>query len=283
MKPKKKDKENEKLARVNAEEEAKRKIAELRIANRNKWIIGITFGSLSLLFLALFIIQRNKQKAKTELQTKLDKERQKGIKAVFESQEKERTRISKDLHDGIGQQLSGLKMAWDKISTKLNKSKVAEFEELILLTQILDETAIEIRDLSHQMMPKTLKEFSLAPAIEDMLGKSFKFSAIKYEFEHFGIKNDRFNEDIEVGLYRIFQELVNNIMKHANATQVTFQVFKNGNKLQLLVSDNGKGFTPQTSESGYGLANIKTRLATINGTCSVESKNGTTTRIVVEL
>lgn len=279
----KKDKENEKLARLNVEEEAKRKAAELKIANRNKWIIGIVFGSISLLFLALLIIQRNKQKAKAELQTKLDNERQKGIKAVFESQEKERTRISKDLHDGIGQQLSGLKMAWDKISTKLNKLKVAEFEELISLTNILDETAIEIRDLSHQMMPKTLKEFGLIPAIEDMLSKSFKFSSIQHEFEHFGIENGRFNENIEIGLYRISQELLNNIIKHSNATHVTFQVFKSGKKLQLLVSDNGVGFTPQTSNSGHGLANIKTRLATINGTCSVESNNGATTRIVVEL
>jgi len=213
----------------------------------------------------------------------LDAERTKGIKAVFESQEKERTRISKDLHDGIGQQLSGLKMAWDKISTKLNNSKAAEFNELISLTQILDDTAVEIRDLSHQMMPKALKEFGLVPALEDMLEKSFKFSDITHEFENFGIDNSRFKEDVEISLYRISQELINNVIKHSQATEVNFQIFKTGNNLQLSVTDNGVGFDKNKVENGHGLSNIKTRLATINGTCTVESDQGTITRIVVGL
>lgn len=279
----KKDKENEKLARINAEEEAKRKAAELKLANRNNWIIGISLGLMAIILLSLLIIQRNKQKAKEELQNKLDIERQNGIKAVFESQEKERSRISKDLHDSIGAQLSGLKMAWSNISTKLNKTDATDFNELMTLSDILDNTATEVRDMSHQMMPKTLKEFGLVIALEDMLEKTFKFSDIQYEFDNFGIEDERFNDDIEIGLYRISQELANNIIKHSQATKAGFQIFKKGNKLQLIVSDNGVGFDSKILTHGHGLSNINTRLSTINGKCIFESENGLITRILIDL
>jgi signal transduction histidine kinase/tetratricopeptide (TPR) repeat protein len=279
----KKDKENETLARINAEEEAKRKATELKLANRNNWIIGISLGLMAIILLSLLIIQINKQKAKEELQNKLDLERKKGIKAVFESQEKERSRISKDLHDSIGAQLSGLKMAWSKISTKLNKSDASDFNELIGLTEVLDQTATEVRDLSHQMMPKTLKELGIVVALKDMLEKTFKFSDIQFEFDNFGLEEERFSENIEIGLYRISQELANNIIKHSKATKAEFQIFKRGNKLQLIVSDNGVGFIDKIITKGHGLSNINTRLSTINGKCINESDNGAITRILIDL
>jgi signal transduction histidine kinase len=277
----KKDKENEILARINAEEESKRKVAELKLANRNKWIIGITFGSMALLFLALLLIQKNKQKAKTELQLKLDLEREKGIKAVFDSQEKERSRISKDLHDGIGQQLSGLKMAWEKLSSKLSEGQ-NEVSELTGLTKILNDTAVEVRNISHQMMPKTLKEFGLVSALEDMLESSFKFTEVSYEFENFGIDNTRFNDAVEISLYRVSQELINNIIKHAKATKVNFQIFKTVQNLQLIVTDDGVGFDNTSNNSGHGLDNIKTRLSSIEGKIDFTSDNGTEVRIIVK-
>ncbi|MGV6862415.1 MAG: tetratricopeptide repeat protein [Putridiphycobacter sp.] len=278
----KKDKENEQLARKNAEEEAKRKAAELQVANRNKWIVGVGFGALSIFLVAIIIIQRNKQRAKAELQKQLDEEKLKGLQAIFSSQEQERDRISKDLHDGIGQQLSGLKMAWDKLSTDLNRSQSADYSKLISLTQILDDTAVEVRNLSHQMMPKSLQELGLVDALKDMLEKALHLSNIDYSFEEFGIGSDRFNEDVEKGLYRIAQELVNNVIKHSKATQLDFQIFKLKNTLQIIVSDNGVGFS-QNESSGHGLKNIKTRLSAINGKVSFQNANGTTVQCSVQL
>jgi len=278
----KKDKENERLARINAEEEAKRKSVELKLANRNKWIFGIGLSALSILLLSIVIVQRNKFIAKQELQLKIDEEKLKGLKAIFETQEKERDRISKDLHDGIGQQLSGLKMAWDKLSTHLYKSNSAQFEELMSLTKILDDTAIEVRNISHQMMPKALIELGLEDALRDMFDKSFRKTDIETNFEVFGINEQRFDSQIEKGLYRIAQELVNNIIKHANATHVDFQLFKIKNTLQMIVADNGNGFSPENS-NGHGMSNIKTRLTTINGKIDFEFEKGTTVRIIISL
>jgi len=115
------------------------------------------------------------------------------------------------------------------------------------------------------MMPRILQEDGLIPALSDMLEKSFRFSPIQYEFEHYGI-SDRFREGVEIGLYRISQELVNNIIKHSGANRVSVQLFKNGKYLVLLVEDNGKGFEMNELEkSGIGLMNITSRVETIQG------------------
>ncbi len=235
----------------------------LKLSNRNNWIFGLTGGILALAFLALFIIQKNKRRAQAEKDAALLEERDKGLKAVINAQEDERKRISKDLHDGIGQQLSGLKMAWQNLSTDIGNKAPDEFAKLMDVTKILDDTANEVRSISHQMMPRALSEMGLVPAIEDMLAKALNSSNIQYDFEHFNVEQ-RFNENIEIGLYRISQELVNNIIKHSKAKSVSVQLFKNKNHLILMIEDDGVGFKTK-SESGHGLMNIKSRLNTING------------------
>ncbi len=244
----------------------------LKLSNRNNWILGLTGGLLAIGFLALFIIQRNKRRAQAEKDAALIEERDRGLKAMINAQEEERKRISKDLHDGIGQQLSGLKMAWQNLSTDIGSKAPDKYAKLINITKILDDTASEVRSISHQMMPKALGEMGLAPAIQDMLTKSLEPTDIQYEFEHFNL-DQRFNESIEIGLYRITQELINNIIKHANAKFVSVQLFKNKNNLILMVEDNGIGFDSEKGE-GHGLMNIKSRLNTINGEVNYESSPG---------
>ena len=228
----------------------------------------------------LFIVQRNKRKAQIEKDLALLKEKDEGTKAVIEAQEEERRRISKDLHDGIGQQLSGLKMAWQNVSTKVGEKSPELYSDLMELTKVLDDSADEVRSISHQMMPRALQEFGLVPAIEDMLGKAFKLSSISYEFNHHKI--ERFHANKEVALYRICQELINNIAKHSQAKHVTVQLLKVKSHVVLMVEDNGVGMKEGQSD-GHGMLNIKTRLNLINGELHFNSHNheGTTATIRV--
>lgn len=276
----KKDKENEMLAREKAEEEVKRQEADLKVSNRNTIIIIITALIFVVLLAFLLILQRNKKIAAQEKTSAVLREKEQGLKAVFDATEEERQRISKDLHDSVGQQLSGLKMAWGKLasSEELDKQNKERIEQL---SEILSESVEEIRDISHQMMPKVLIEFGLVEAITEMLSKALKYSDINYEFESFNL-DERYDQRIEIGLYRICQELINNVIKHSQASFVSVQLFKNKNQLILIVEDNGQGMKKETSD-GHGMMNIQSRLNTINGEVNYQAGNEAGTMATVRV
>ena len=236
---------------------------------RKRLILLLLVLSLAIIFLSLFLLQRNERKAQAEKDAAIIEERDKGIQAVFNAQEEERKRISKDLHDGVGQQLSGLKMAFQKLAQSVQVENPEQGKQLEQLNEILNESADEVRSISHQMMPKALTELGLKEAIQDMLEKSLGNLNIDYEFEHFGI-SERLEEKIEVSLYRICQELINNIIKHSKANKVTVQLFKNKDKLILIVEDNGIGIKQDKVNTGHGLLNIKSRLNPLSGEVNFE-------------
>jgi len=211
-------------------------------------------------------IRINKEKEKT---LAVNKERETGLIAVFEAIEDERKRIAKDLHDSVGQQLSALKLSWQHYHISMQNSQPSNEGRIENMTKILNDVITEVREISHQMMPRILQESGIVPAIEDMLEKVFRNSPISFTFEHFGI-DSRMSEKIEIGLYRICQELVSNIIKHASATQVHVQLFKNSTMLVLLVEDNGKGINNTGSSDGIGLLNITSRAETIQGEFNLE-------------
>lgn len=217
---------------------------------------------------------------KTRKQHKHDQirieEQQKGLTAVIQAQEDERKRIAKDLHDGIVQQLGGLKLGLQKVFMD------SETEESNKLVSILDESAQELRELSHKMMPRSLSELGLVPALQDMLENSLGNTTIKYKFEHFGIEG-RFAENIEIAIYRIAQELINNVIKHSKATAVNVQLFKTGNDVLLIVEDNGKGIDKIERKEGIGLINISSRLNTINGKVNFEPSPESGTLVTVKI
>jgi len=274
--------ETEKVKTDFLEEQEIRSKTELKLSNRNSWIIAIVSFALLAILIGLLLYQRKKKNAEKEKQLAILAEKEKGLIAVFDATEEERQRISKDLHDSVGQQLSGLKMAWSRMS---HDSDYSDDQRAFLnkMTVILDETADEVREISHQMMPRVLVELGLVPAIQEMLDKSLKLTPLNYEFEDFGI-DGRFEERIEVSLYRISQELVNNVIKHSKATHLSVQLFKNQGFLILIVEDNGTGIDDNNS-SGHGMMNIKSRLNTINGDVNFEAghENGTIATIRINL
>lgn len=236
--------------------------AELEVATRNNQLIIVASLVFILLLAGGFLFYRTKQKQKNKLAQIRIEEQQKGLSAVIHAQEEERKRIAKDLHDGIVQQLGGLKLGLQKVFSG------KENDETNKIVEILDNSAQELRELSHKMMPRALGELGLIPALEDMLENSLGNSTIIHQFEHFGI-NSRFSEKIEIAIYRISQELINNVIKHSGATKVNVQLFKTGNDVILIVEDNGQGIK-DNKKDGIGLMNISSRLDTINGKVNFE-------------
>ncbi|NOU48887.1 MAG: tetratricopeptide repeat protein [Bacteroidales bacterium] len=245
--------ENEKLAKEKA-------LITISVFNRNKWIIGISSLSLIIIFFLLFISQRIKRKIQSEKDAAVIKEKEMGLNAVITAQEEERKRIAKDLHDGIVQQLGGVIIGWRLL---LENSKEDKKSEKVLLNT-LEDSSDELREISHRMMPKALAELGVIAAIDDLLQSNLEHLGIIYEFEHFGI-DERIQENIEICIYRVTQELVNNIIKHSKADLVNIQLYKTGNMLVMTVEDNGIGFPLDHKKDGIGLINITTRLDAVNG------------------
>ncbi len=255
-----------------AEKEASLKAKQIQIFG----LIG------SLIILSLFgIVFYNQYRAKQnqKLQEAILREKERGFESVIQATEEERKRISKDLHDGMGQQLSALKMALKNMVSKISDEQ--QQEDLEIIADQFSKSADEVRQISHQMMPRKLMEDGLVEAIEDLLKSSFQFSEMQFTFEHHKI-DQRFQERIEISLYRVLQELINNIIKHSEASEVSVQLIKNKEKLLLFVEDNGKGMDDSKS-NGHGLINIKSRLDMVKGSVNYEPSAGSGTSATVTI
>lgn len=248
-----------------AEQELEIQTKNASLSARNNQVILLVSGlGLALLGGTLFY-NRNRARQKEEMQAAIIDEKERGLEAVVQATEEERKRISKDLHDGIGQQLNALRLGLMSVEKEVEGDLK---EKLHHISSSFSKSADEVRQISHQMMPRALMDDGLVKAIEDLLRNTFQFTEIAYEFEHHKME-ERLNEKIEVSMYRILQELLSNIIKHSEATRVQVQLIRLKNKVTLLVEDNGKGFIAQQSD-GHGQMNIRNRLDMIKGSVNYE-------------
>ena len=269
-------------------EEQERTVAETSLIaeRRNRYIIILISALIILALSALFYTQRTKRKAQAERDAAIIREREMGIRAVLTATEEERKRIAKDLHDGVVQGLTGLKL---RIQNQLRNAALtpeqqAGFKET---SSLLDGSIDELRTISHRMMPRALGELGLVPALADLLEKTFSPTNIRYEFEHHRVDDKRYPEHVEVSLYRIWQELINNIIKHAGASALSVQLLQTGSHLVLVVEDNGKGFAFEdaANRNGIGLMNISSRAKALNGevTYAASPQQGTVATIRIPI
>lgn len=255
----------------------------LAITERNNWIMMLTATILIVLLLGLYFQQLTSKRKQAQQDALLLEEKQRGLDAVIVAQEEERERIAKDLHDGIGQQLSSIKMAVSNLANSFYDNAAQEGKKLNEISKLLDKSAKETRAISHQMMPASLKIFGLRPSVESMLEEAFMNTGIKYSFDYFKLQ-ERYNEKIELSLYRICQELINNSIKHSQATEVNVQLYQNKKSLVLAVEDNGIGIKLPLEKQGHGFLNIESRLSFINGTYHIEpQEKGTLIQVRVTL
>lgn len=265
------------------EEELQRQRADLaQVKLQNTRLIALLLALLLLGGLAYMLI-RNRQRKK--LQQAVLKEKERGIQAVLEATEQERKRISRDLHDGVGQQIGGLKLAMESLRGASMLQEAALEQQFEDVSQILQDTADQIRSISHQMMPRALTEQGLLPAVRDLLENTFAYARITYDFSEFGLTERQLPEPIALTAYRVLQELLNNIVKHAEATQVDIQLRVINERLLLTVQDNGRGFEENIQTDGHGILNMRTRLEAVGGRLKLESEpnEGTSATMIIPL
>jgi signal transduction histidine kinase len=283
---------NEKIAEIEEKYESEQKTARIKllkkkdeiktlklqnseaIISKQNRLILFTIVLFSILIIGGVIFwQLQVQKQRNRIQQQELEHQKQMLENTVHSQEEERKRIAKDLHDGIAQSLSGLKLAFvylnDKISFNKNELKEKYNEAL----DALDDACIEVRNISHQMMPRVLLESGLIAAIDDMLGKTLGNAKIGYNYEHIGFNNERLSETIEISLYRICQELIQNTIKHSEASKVEINLMKTKESVILVVEDNGKGINGESND-GIGLLNIKSRANTLKGNVNFDSLDG---------
>ncbi len=275
--------ETEKIEHENELLESQVKIKESTLKQRKTEIWLLIFVIISITGAAIFLLYRRKQKQKEALDAAVIKHNEEQLEAVLDGQENERRRIARELHDGVGQTLAGIKLNWESISETMKTHE--KYTNLENLSTMLDGAAGEVRTISHQMMPKELEQFGLVAALDNMLQNNFINNEIKYKFEHLGLE-ERLPTRIELSLFRISQELVSNAIKHAEAKQIDLQLLHRNNFCVLMVSDDGKGFEKGSVDScGIGLMNIESRVQSISGNLNIESKpdEGTTFTIRIPI
>lgn len=218
------------------------------------------------------------QKYEDEKSKAIMLEKDRGLKAMIQAQENERGRIARDLHDGVVQQIGSVIL---KARSFVDKYSPKEKNKANTFLKDLENSNQELRNISHQMMPRALKDLGMISAISDMLENSLTYSEIQYQFEHFNI-DSRLSERIEVTVYRITQELINNIIKHSDASHVNVQLFKTENDIILIVEDDGVGIKKKESD-GIGLLNISSRVDMMQGTVNFEPSPNSGTLVTVKI
>ncbi|MEO6303662.1 MAG: tetratricopeptide repeat protein [Bacteroidia bacterium] len=263
--------------------------AEIEAHEKQNFIKDIIiFSVIALLCLLTVVATLAYRKKQIQQQAKLDAEiaSQKEIrsKAIIEAEEKERRRIAQDLHDGVGQILSAAKLNLSGLESQINLTDQKQKDAFKNALDLIDDSVKEVRIVSHNMMPNTLIKLGLASAIKEFITKIQGTPNLKVNLEIVGL-DKRLDPEKETVLYRVIQEIVSNIIKHAKATEIGLQLIKHEKELSIIIGDNGVGFDTSKINTfeGIGLKNIISRIEFINGSVHFDSTITKGTTIVIEV
>jgi PAS domain S-box-containing protein len=197
------------------------------------------------------------------------------LSAIIQTEEKERGRLARDLHDGLGPLLSSLKLYVKVLGITTDQEKRTQM--LRNTNEVIDESMILIKEISNNLSPHVLNDFGLASAIQSFCKKITFTKEIEIKFDS-NVFDHRFEKNVEGVLFRVLKELVNNTIKHALATRIEIFLLRTENTLSLVYSDNGIGFDFKkmldNKTSGMGISNIVNRINSINGRFLFESQTG---------
>lgn len=279
--------ETEKKESLIKQLEAEKKVQQLSI--RQKSILNyILFGSAATLLLISLLSYRNyKQKQKLQQHRISELETQQQLtatEAVLKGEEQERTRLAKDLHDGLGGMLSGIKYSFNTMKGNLimTPDNARAFERSM---DMLDSSIKEMRRVAHNMMPEALVKFGLDTALKDFCNDINQTGALSVTYQSIGLEGNEINQTTSITIYRIVQELINNTMKHAAAKHAIVQVTKSEHQLTVTVEDDGRGFDTSIIKGtdGIGWTNIQNRLDFLKGKLDINSEPGKGTSVLIEL
>ena len=248
----------------------------------NYILIGSLAGIL-LLGMLLYRNYRQRQQLQQQRIVELEKDRQlMAVDAMLKGQEEERSRLAKDLHDGLGGLLSGVKYSLSNMKDNLiiTPDNMTVFERSL---DMLDTSIKELRRVAHNMMPEILTKFGLDEALKEYCNGINATKLLTLKYQSLGMEQ-RLEQSTEIIIYRIVQELLNNILKHAAANEAFVQLIKEENRLSVVVEDNGKGFDPNLAgnKDGAGLVNVRSRVDYLKGQLDIHTEPGKGTLINIE-
>lgn len=274
------EKKDLELAKNKAELETKEK----QVFIKNIVIVSVIILALMLVILGTLFYRKKQVEQKAKLDASVAHEKELRTKAILEAEEKERRRIAQDLHDGVGQLLSAAKMNLSNLDSKIQINNEEQRTAMQNAISLVDDSVKEVRTVSHNMMPNTLIKLGLASAIREFITKLGNAPTLKVDLEIVGL-DTRLDNQVETVLYRVIQEIINNIIKHAKASQISMQLVRHETELNVMVEDNGVGFdiTKLETSDGIGLKGIQTRIELLGGAVHFDSALGRGTTVIIDV
>ena len=201
------------------------------------------------------------------------------LRGVMTGEERERSRIARDLHDGLSSLLAAIKIQFNSIQqAHPGLARDTKYEETLYA---LDEASREVRRIAHNMMPEMLATYGLIEGLHEFVNNLQ--GPLEVSFSHFGM-DQPLDSQTELVLYRMIQELFNNILKHSQATEALLQLNRHDDHLSLTVEDNGRGFIPaEKAAEGLGLANLRSRVSLLQGSLHIDSAPGQGTSVYIDI
>ncbi|MEI9919086.1 MAG: ATP-binding protein [Bacteroidota bacterium] len=264
---------------------------ELDVVKKNRLLTGGSILSVAIIVvLALSYFNSKQRREIAEKEQMLQHEQIKflerqqqvvSLQSMINGQETERTRIAKDLHDGLGGLFSTVKMYF---STLQHKNPALGNDVLFQKGySIVDTASVEVRRIAHNMMPEVLMKLGLINALKDLCDSITSGKLLTVSLEVHGM-NSRLNSTTEIMLFRIIQELLNNIIKHAHASEAIIQCIRDQSRLSVIVEDNGKGFNTLEAEAGIhaGMDTVKNRVDYLKGKITIDSQKNVGTTVMMD-
>ena len=238
--------------------------------------------ALAMLSLGIWLFFHQRQKLKNKEIVALQQQQEiTKLEALIDGEEKERRRIAQELHDGINGDLSAIKFRILGIDESNLSSD--DRENLTTTVEMIDQSCAQVRSISHNLMPASIIDFGLVETVQQYCSKISQTHPLELDFQYFG-DQATLPKKSETVIYRIIQELINNIIKHSQATSALVQMNFHENELFITVEDNGIGFDVKNAKNGLGLKNIESRLQLLKAGLEIDSSGkGTSFQINIDL
>src|SRR5690606_13583962 len=250
----------------------------LTLQNKRRIESMFLWGSvIFIVLLSCIFFYALKQRKRRNQQQMISLEQQREIevaRALMEGEEQERLRLARDLHDGLGGMITGIKMKLDA------KARITEDTDLTKAVEQLDTTLTELRRTARNLIPENLLKYGLEDALKDLC-QSLNTDEIQITFYCNGLSPIS-DKNTQLILYHVMLELVNNAIRHAYASHILLQCTLEDNLLLIDVEDNGKGFDVKNTKRNMGLNNIEMRVAYLEGKMNIDSQQGKGTTISIE-
>lgn len=269
--------ETEKKERQVEALQSESELKSLKLEQSRSLVIFVALLALLLITALVTFSSRQRFKLRADLANERERAQKTRFLSVIDGEEKERKRIARELHDGLGQLLSTARLTVSSLDDEQENVKIQNS------IQLIDSAVQEVRSISHNLMPNALVSVGLDAALRDLVRRVNEAGKLKVNFAP-DVSLDLI-ESHAIALYRVLQELMNNALKYAEASEIDFEIKEAGDMCQLTIRDNGKGFDIAELEQseGIGWANVQSRIELIGGTISVFSKLGEGTTVSIKI